>query len=202
MFLVGLTGGIGSGKSQAASIFEEFGVPITDTDAIAHRLTSPRHPILHDIIKEFGEQYLTPDQALDRPALRQKIFSDSDARRRLEAILHPAIYEVVLQSIQQHKHAPYQIIVVPLLFESDRYRHLVDRALLIDCDENLQIERTTARSQLSPPEVEAIIDAQMPRMERLKRADDIIVNDGSIDELRQKVEKMHKNYMQACIVTE
>lgn len=202
MYLVGLTGGIGCGKSEAARIFADLGIPVTDTDTIAHALTACGQPVLQTIIAEFGDHYLKPDQSLDRAALRKKVFADRDARQRLEAILHPAIYDAALQSVKQHANAPYQVIAVPLLFESERYRKLVNRTLLIDCDERLQISRTVARSGLSPEEVEAIMQAQMPRAERLRQADDIIVNDGSIDELRQKISQIHENYMQACIVSE
>lgn len=202
MYLVGLTGGIGCGKSEAARIFADLGIPVTDTDAIAHALTASGQPVLQTIIAEFGDHYLKPDQSLDRAALRKKVFADRGARQRLEEILHPAIYDAALQSVKQHANAPYQVIAVPLLLESERYRKLVNRTLLIDCDERLQISRTVARSGLSPEEVEAIMQAQMPRVERLRQADDIIVNDGSIDELRQKISQIHENYMQACIVSE
>lgn len=202
MFLVGLTGGIGSGKSEAARVFRELGVPVIDTDAIAHELTASGHPVLKKIIAQFGNTYMLADQSLDRAALRKKVFADKEARQQLESILHPAIYDAVLQAIQQHSEAPYQVIAVPLLFESERYQKLVNRTLLIDCDENLQISRTTARSGLNPAEVEAIMRAQMPRAERLRKADDIISNNGNLTNLRQKVEDIHKNYMQACIVNE
>lgn len=202
MYLVGLTGGIGSGKSEAARIFKELGVPVIDTDAIAFELTASGQPILKEIITHFGDVYLRPDQTLDRAALRKKVFTDKAARLKLETILHPAIYEVVQQSIKKNAGAPYQVIAVPLLFETERYQKLVQRSLLIDCDEALQISRTTARSGLSPAEVEAIMLAQMPRTERIHRADDIISNNEDLTKLRHKIEAIHKNYMQTCIVSE
>lgn len=202
MYLVGLTGGIGSGKSEAARIFKELGVPVIDTDAIAFELTASGQPILKEIITHFGDVYLRPDQTLDRAALRKKVFTDKAARLKLETILHPAIYEVVQQSIKKNAGAPYQVIAVPLLFETERYQKLVQRSLLIDCDEALQISRTTARSGLSPAEVEAIMLAQMPRTERIHRADDIISNNDDLTKLRHKIEAIHKNYMQTCIVSE
>lgn len=202
MYLVGLTGGIGSGKSEAARIFKELGVPVIDTDAIAFELTASGQPILKEIITHFGDVYLRPDQTLDRTALRKKVFTDKAARLKLETILHPAIYEVVQQSIKKNAGAPYQVIAVPLLFETERYQKLVQRSLLIDCDEALQISRTTARSGLSPAEVEAIMLAQMPRTERIHRADDIISNNEDLTKLRHKIEAIHKNYMQTCIVSE
>lgn len=202
MYLVGLTGGIGSGKSEAARIFKELGVPVIDTDAIAFELTASGQPILKEIITHFGDVYLRPDQTLDRAALRKKVFTDKAARLKLETILHPAIYEVVQQNIKKNAEAPYQVIAVPLLFETERYQKLVQRSLLIDCDEALQISRTTARSGLSPAEVEAIMLAQMPRTERIHRADDIISNNDDLTKLRHKIEAIHKNYMQTCIVSE
>ncbi len=202
MYLVGLTGGIGSGKSEAARIFKELGAPVIDTDAIAFELTASGQPILKEIITHFGDVYLRPDQTLDRTALRKKVFTDKAARLKLETILHPAIYEVVQQSIKKNAGAPYQVIAVPLLFETERYQKLVQRSLLIDCDEALQISRTTARSGLSPAEVEAIMLAQMPRTERIHRADDIISNNDDLTKLRHKIEAIHKNYMQTCIVSE
>lgn len=202
MYLVGLTGGIGSGKSLAAQMFEALGVPVIDTDAISHALTARGQPVLRAIIAEFGQHYLQPDQSLDRAKLRQTVFADAAARKRLEAILHPAIYDAALQAVGQHAGAPYAVIVVPLLFESARYLELVDRTLLIDCAEDIQVERTVARNGLSPEEVRDIMRAQLSRTERRRRADDIIVNNGSIDELRQKIAEIHKKYMQACIVSE
>jgi dephospho-CoA kinase len=202
MFLVGLTGGIASGKSEAAHIFRDLGVPVIDTDEIAHELTASGHPVLKKIIAQFGDAYLLADHSLDRAALRKKIFSDKEARHQLESILHPAIYDAVLQAIEQHSNSPYLVIAVPLLFESERYQKLVSRTLLIDCDEHLQISRATARNGLSSAEIEAIMHAQMPRAERLSKANDIISNNESLTNLRQKVEGIHKSYMQACIVNE
>jgi dephospho-CoA kinase len=198
MLLVGLTGGIGSGKSEAARIFTGLGVPVIDTDAIAHLLTASGQPLVQNIINLFGDEFLNPDGSLNRAALREKIFADENARRQLEAILHPAIYDEVLQAIDRHPEAPYQIIAVPLLFESDRYQKLIQRSLLIDCDETLQIRRTTARSGLPASAVEAIMHAQMPRVERIKRADDIITNDQGLPELQKKIEELHQIYLHTC----
>lgn len=202
MYLVGLTGGIGSGKSEAARIFIELGVPVVDTDAIAHELTSAGHPVLKKIIEQFGNTYLNADQTLDRAALREKVFADRNARQQLEAILHPAIYEKVQRALQENTSAPYQVIAIPLLFEGEHYLKLINRSLVIDCSEELQIRRATARSGLAPSAVEAIMQAQMSRNERIKRADDVVSNNGTLSELRQKIEEIHKNYMQACIVTD
>jgi dephospho-CoA kinase len=198
MFLVGLTGGIGSGKSEAARIFAGLGVPVIDTDAIAHALTATGQPLVQNLIACFGTEFLNPDGSLNRAALREKIFADENARRQLEAILHPAIYDEVLQAIDRHPEAPYQIIAVPLLFESDRYQKLIQRSLLIDCEEALQIKRTSARSGLPVATIEAIMHAQMPRAERIKRAQDIITNNQGLIELQKKVEALHQTYLQPC----
>jgi dephospho-CoA kinase len=141
MYLVGLTGGIGSGKTETTRKFSALGVPVIDTDVIAHQLTSVGHPVLKKIIAEFGDAYLLADGSLNRAAMRKKVFKDASARAKLEAILHPAIYNGVLAALEEHPRAPYQIIAVPLLFEGNRYQKLVNRTLLVDCDEILQIER-------------------------------------------------------------
>lgn len=201
MYLVGLTGGIASGKSEVTRKFSELGVPVIDTDVIAHQLTSAGHPVLKQIIASFGDNYLLADGGFNRAAMREKVFQDSAARLKLEAILHPAIYESVLESLQDNAQAPYQVIAVPLLFESKRYQELMNRTLLVDCDESLQISRATRRG-LQPDAVKAIMRAQMTRSERLKLADDVILNNGSLEELHQKVEGIHKNYMQTCIVSD
>jgi dephospho-CoA kinase len=201
MYLVGLTGGIASGKSEATRKFSKLGVPVIDTDVIAHQLTSAGQPVLKQIIATFGTEYLLADGSFNRAAMREKVFQDPAARLQLEAILHPAIYEHVLQLVQANAKTPYQIIAVPLLFEGERYQQLVNRTLLIECDESLQISRAASRG-LDKDVVEAIMRAQMPRNERLKLTDDVIVNNGSIEELHQKVEDIHKNYMQACIVSD
>lgn len=200
MYLVGLTGGIGSGKSEAARMFAALGVPVVDTDAIARDLTAPGSAALERITRHFGDSLLRPDRTLDRAALRERVFADDAARKELEAILHPLIHAAALKALERHPDAPYQLIVVPLLFESPRYLALVDRTLLVDCAESLQISRAAARSQLSPDAVRAIMRAQLPRAERARRADDIIHNDGSLDELQSQVERLHRQYLQACIV--
>lgn len=201
MYLVGLTGGIASGKSEATRKFSQLGVPVIDTDVIAHQLTSTGHPVLKKIIAEFGDAYLLTDGSLNRAAMREKVFNDSTARAKLEDILHPAIYDSVLSALKEHPKAPYQIIAVPLLFESNRYQKLVHRTLVIDCDESMQIERAVARG-LTPTAVKAIMAAQLSRNQRTKLADDVIVNNGSLAELHQKIEDIHKNYMQTCIVSD
>jgi dephospho-CoA kinase len=202
MFVVGLTGGIGSGKSKAAQMFAALGVPVVDVDAISHQLTSFGSPILKEIINVFGKSYLLADGSLDRAALREKIFADSVARHQLEAILHPAIHKQALQQLSKNTGAAYQIIVIPLLFEGSRYQNIINRTLVIDCDESLQIARAIKRSRLSEQAVVAIMRAQVSRKIRLALADDVIENNGSLPELSKKIAGIHKKYMQTCIVSE
>ena len=206
MFVIGLTGGIGSGKSEAAKIFADLGVPVTDVDVISHALTAANQPLLADIAANFGEQYITPEGALNRGAMRKLVFNDAAARDQLNAILHPAIYQqavLQLQANQTHinKSTPYQILVIPLLFESPRYAPHIDRILLIDCDEATQIARVQLRSNLTEAEIKKIISAQTPRDKQLKLANDVIENGGNVAELREKILLIHQKYLNTCMVS-
>ena len=198
MWIVGITGGIGSGKSEAAKAFAALGVPIVDLDGISHALTKPGQSTLAEITQVFGQEILNEKGELDRTALRQKIFSNEQAKIQLEAIMHPAIYKQVLQQLEQNKSAPYQILDIPLLFESDRYLKLIHRSLVIDCDPTTQIDRASKRSGLSETEVKKIIDAQMPREQRNQLADDVLTNNGSLEQLREKVAQLHEKYINTC----
>ena len=191
--VVGLTGGIGSGKSAVAGMFAELDIKVVDTDDISRRLTGPGGDAMGPLASAFGAEYLTADGALDRCAMRKRAFSDPLARMKLEGILHPMIMVHSLRELQQAQ-GPYAMLVVPLLFESERYLALVARSLLVDCGEALQIERVTRRSGLTVAEVRAIMAAQLSRGERLARADDIIENNGSLDDLRLQVEAKHRYY--------
>lgn len=202
MFVVGLTGGIGCGKSEAARCFAKLGVPIVDVDVIARQLTAAGQETLREIIEAFGQEYLLPDGNLNRAALREKVFDDMAARKDLESIMHPAIHAQALKELDQNSAAPYQILAISLLFENQRYKDNVTRSLVIDCDESLQIERTMKRCDISEQTVRGIMAAQVSRATRIKMADDLIENEGSLDELHQKVTEIHKKYMQACIVSE
>lgn len=201
MFIVALTGGIGSGKSTAAHIFAELGVPIIDVDVISHQLTAANQHFVKEIEKIFGNQYITPEGALNRDAMRKLVFNDDAARAKLNAILHPAIYDEAVKALTFTKNAPYQILAIPLLFESPHYKKLINRILLIDCDENIQIERVKTRSQLSESEIIKIIRTQTPQNERLKLADDVIQNDGNVEELRKKILEIHQKYINTCILS-
>lgn len=193
MFTVGLTGGIGSGKSTVARCFADHGVPVIDTDAIAHDLTAPGGAALAQISTAFGTGMVRGDGTLDRDALRRCVFSDPAARRRLEAILHPPIRQAVGEALARLQ-ATYAIVVVPLLVETGGYQDLLDRVLVVDCPEDLQIARVMARNGLALDEVKAILAAQAQRAERLARADDVILNTVSPDELRAEVEALHRRY--------
>lgn len=195
MLVVGLTGGIGSGKSVVAKLFAQLGAAITDTDTIAHQLTAPNQPALAEISAAFGTDVLLPDGTLDRANLRQQVFGNSQAKETLEAILHPRIREAVASELIQPTDAPYRILVVPLLFEAEGYSTLIQRSLVVDCPTSLQIERAMARSRLKEAEVRAIINAQISRNDRINRADDIITNDSSLEKLAEKVSEIHKKYI-------
>ena len=206
MFIVGLTGGIGSGKSEAAKIFAELGVPVTDVDVISHQITGANQPLIKAIEANFGCAYITPEGALNRAAMRKLVFNDDSARNKLNAILHPAIYDEALLQLQTNqtnlnKSTPYQILAIPLLLESPRYSPHINRILLIDCDEATQIARVKLRSQLPESEILQIINAQTPRKKLLSLANDIIENNENVTELRKKVIEIHQKYLNTCIVS-
>jgi dephospho-CoA kinase len=194
MFTVGLTGGIGSGKSTVADCFAAHGVPVIDTDVIARDLTAPGGAALEAIRAVFGEAFIQADGTLDRAALRRRVFADGAARRQLEAILHPRIRQLVGQMLATLT-APYALIVIPLLVETGGYRDVLSRVLVVDCPEDVQIARVTARSGLSRDEIKAILAAQAGRAERLAVADDIIVNAASLEALRGEVAALHQRYL-------
>lgn len=194
MFTVGLTGGIGSGKSTVADRFAAHGVPVIDTDVIARELTAPGGAALEAVRAAFGDSVMQAEGALDRAALRRRVFADAAARRQLEAILHPLIRDRVDRARAQAK-APYVLIVIPLLVETGGYRDLLDRVLVVDCPEALQIARVMARSGLERGEVEAILAAQAGRAERLSEADDVIENAGSPASLDAQVMAMHQRFL-------
>lgn len=193
-FIVGLTGGIGSGKSTVADLFVAKGAALVDTDAIAHELTGPGGQAMSVLVGEFGAGIARPDGGLDRAAMRQRVFADVTARARLEGILHPMIRELATTRCQAAA-APYVILAVPLLVESGSYRERCDRVAVVDCPVSLQLERVMKRSGLSESEVEAIIAAQASREQRLAVADDVVSNAGDFAALQTQVAHLHHKYL-------
>ncbi|VAX11988.1 Dephospho-CoA kinase [hydrothermal vent metagenome] len=191
---IGLTGGIGSGKTQVSDHFAKLGAQVIDTDVIARELVVPTQPALTEIATAFGQDILTPQGRLDRGALRRLIFDQSDKRRQLENILHPRIRTEVRNRLHQLG-SPWCIIVIPLLQESAQ-QDLVQRILLVDAPTELQLSRTMLRDNVAADEVMKIIASQASRQSRLKLADDVIVNEGSLEQLWQQVEQMYQFYNQ------
>jgi dephospho-CoA kinase len=194
---IGLTGGIGSGKSTVAGIFERFGVPVIDTDAIAHELVKPGQPALKRLVAEFGESILDARGALNRRQLAKRIFQNPEERHRLVGILHPLIREEVGRRLEALD-APYCLIAVPLLIEA-RFTDLVDRVLVIDADESEQIRRIRLRSNLPEDEIRNILAAQADRRTRLDAADDVIRNDRDIGYLETEVARLHSKYLSLAL---
>lgn len=194
MLVVGLTGGIGSGKSTVSGFFSILDVPVIDTDVIAHQLVAPGQPALNQIADAFGPQLLDPSGQLDRKQLRALVFADEEKRQQLENILHPLIKAEVQRQIAQLNH-PYCVVVVPLLVEK-QWHHVVDRILVVDVPAELQRSRTQQRDALSDAQITAIIASQATREERLAAADDVIYNDDSLENVRAKVQALHLKYLE------
>lgn len=192
MLVVGLTGGIGSGKSLVADAFAELGVDVTDTDRLAHALTAPGEPGHSAVLAAFGTSFRRPDGTLDRTRLRELVFTDSDARARLEAVLHPLIREAAAKEMD-HWTSPYGILVVPLLLEREGATR-ADRVLVVDCPEDVQVQRVAKRSALSEAEVRSIMAAQLPRAARLARADDVLDNAGPVSAIAPQVAVLDRRY--------
>jgi dephospho-CoA kinase len=193
-YCVGVTGGIGSGKSRAAALFGELGAGVVDTDDISHEITAAGGSAMPAIAAAFGATVAAADGSLDRAVMRRLVFENPAARKQLEAILHPRIRELARSRVLDSS-APYVLLVVPLLLETGGYRDLVRRILVVDCDESLQVSRAMQRSNLTAEAVRAIMAAQLPRQQRLAGADDVIRNDGGIAELRERVAKLHQHYL-------
>lgn len=199
-FAVGLTGGIGSGKSAAAEEFARLGAAVVDTDAIAHELTQTGGAAIAELRRQFGEAYIDASGAMDRGRMRAQVFSDPVAKARLEGLLHPMIRAESERRIAAAR-APYVVHVVPLLLESPDYRRRVQRVLVVDCPEPLQVERVRRRSALAEDEIRRIIAAQAPRAVRLAAADDVIDNSGSLDALHKQVRALHGRYLELARAT-
>ncbi|RKT25121.1 dephospho-CoA kinase [Paraburkholderia sp. RAU2J] len=195
MFVVGLTGGIGSGKSTVADLFAAHGVSLVDTDLIAHRITAPHGIAMPPIAAEFGPAFVAADGSLERARMRELVFSDEGARKRLEAITHPLIRAETKRE-QREAQGPYVIVVVPLLVESGSWQHRVNRVLTVDCSVETQIARVMSRNGFSRDQVLAIIARQATREARLAAADDVIDNDNApLSTLKAQVEKQHRAYL-------
>jgi dephospho-CoA kinase len=204
MYVVALTGGIGSGKSEASKQFANLGIPVVDTDVIAHELTTAGSPVLKEISRIFGASFFNADGTLDRAKLRAHIFNNANERVKLEQLLHPAIYQRALDTLQENEqqlHPPYQLLVVPLLFENQRYQSISNKTLVIDCNEALQVSRAMTRSQLTADEVKKLMLAQTSRENRCNLADEIIDNSGTVGELSEKINDFHKKLINTCIVS-
>ena len=195
MFTVGLTGGIGSGKSTVADLFAAHGVPLVDTDLIAHRITAPHGIAMPQIAAEFGDAFVAADGSLDRARMRTLVFSDDGARKRLEGITHPLI-RAETEREQREAQGPYVIVVVPLLVESGSWKTRVNRVLTVDCSVETQISRVMSRNGFSREQVLAIIARQATREARLAAADDVIDNDNApLDVLKTHVDAQHRVYL-------
>ena len=193
-FCVGLTGGIGSGKSAASGMFAELGAGVVDTDEISRALTAPGGAAIAPIKESFGTEYITPDGGLERARMRKLVFGDVNAKVKLEGILHPRIRDRMRADVAAARQ-PYVIAVIPLLFETGAYLDLLQRVLVVDCEQSEQVRRASARSGLSAEEVRAIMATQLPRADRLKRADDVLRNDGDLAALRRQVARFHAQYL-------
>lgn len=193
-FRVGLTGGIASGKSTVARLFNALGIPIIDADEISRDVVAPGQPLLSQIAERFGADILTPEGSLNRSIVRQQIFADEKARADLEALTHPAILAEMERQANEAE-GPYVILAIPLLVEKNLAK-TVDRVLVVDCDEGLQIRRLQARDGATLEQAKDILKAQAPRAQRLQAADDVIFNAGSLHTLRDQVELLHLRYLE------
>ena len=195
MFIIGLTGGIGSGKSAAAKILKELGLKVIDLDQITHKLMRPGELGYIEIKKQFGEKYIDTKGAIDRKLLREEIFSSFDLKKRIESILHPIIFEECNKQLNILKHEKYIVLVIPLLFETKNYISLIDESLLIDCDLETQIERVIKRDNVSKALANRIIKNQMNRQEKQSLADKVILNDGNINHLKTQLNIYYKKLL-------
>lgn len=193
LFSVGLTGGIGSGKTTVANMFAARGAAVIDTDLIAHQLCAPGGAAIKDIRAQFGASFITPEGAMDRARMRELVFADPAEKKRLESILHPLIRTETERAAQQAQ-GIYTIFVVPLLIESGDWARRVSRVLVVDCPESLQIERVMARNGLAETQVRAIMLQQASRADRLAAADDVITNAGDAATLAPQVDRLHNVY--------
>ena len=193
MYIVGLTGGIGSGKSEAAKVFTELSVPLIDLDDIAHKITEKKQLGYLGIKKKFGEKYFDKNKELLRKDLQKDLFNSNKTKKEIESILHPIIFDECKKQIKKYVFEEYIVIVIPLLYETKNYLKLIDETLLIDCNKKIQIKRVISRDQLDKKIIELIIQSQLSRDKKIKKADKIINNDLTIDILKNNIVRYHKN---------
>lgn len=193
MLKIGLTGGIGCGKTTAANLFIELGIPVLDADLIAHTLVNKGQLALNQIEKIFGSTIINEDGSLNRKKLGEIVFSNPHKKKQLESILHPLVYEELQRQLESLD-APYAILCIPLLLET-KMQHIVDRVLVIDCPVEVQFERVKRRDQLTDERIFSVINAQTSRQQRLSLADDIIKNSGSTSKLAEQIKKLHNLYI-------
>jgi len=193
MHIVGLTGGIGSGKSMAALFFKELNVPVIDLDDIAKEITTKNNEGYNEIVKKFGVRYLNDKKEINRYLIKAEIFNSPKLKKEFEQLIHPLIYTACLNQIDNFHTQTYLILIVPLLFETKTYLGLIQESLLIDCKISTQKERVCSRDKLDSKLIDKIIASQLERSERQEKADNIITNDGSVDELKQKIKIFHDN---------
>lgn len=194
MLKIGLTGGIGSGKSSATEFFEKLGTPVIDADVIAHQLTLPGTDTLLEISSQLGHQFITAQGELNRKKVAQFVFDHPDKKAVLENILHPRVRQSIIHELQKFALSPYVILAVPLLLETD-FTELVDRILVIDAPEEIRIKRVISRDGRSANDIKAIISHQIDRKTRMEKADDVLDNSGAFDELQSLVEQLHNQYL-------
>ncbi|CAM8303493.1 dephospho-CoA kinase [Candidatus Methylopumilus planktonicus] len=200
MFIIGMTGGIGSGKSEALKIFKSLSIKVIDLDNISKEITETSHQAIQEIKLVFGDAIFDKDNQLDRKKLKEIIFSDKNKKINLEKILHPKIYEEVKKRLNALSHESYVVIDIPLLFETNQYTSLISRSLVIDCKENDQIERVKKRDGIGISVIQSIIDQQINRSSRIEKADDVVINDGSIENLEESIKSLHKKYLNLVAV--
>ena len=195
-----MTGGIGSGKSEALKIFKSLSIKVIDLDNISKEITETSHQAIQEIKLVFGDAIFDKDNQLDRKKLKKIIFSDKNKKINLEKILHPKIYEEVKKRLNALSHESYVVIDIPLLFETNQYTSLISRSLVIDCKENDQIERVKKRDGIDISVIQSIIDQQINRSSRIEKADDVVINDGSIEKLEESIKSLHKKYLNLVAV--
>lgn len=200
MLIIGMTGGIGSGKSEASKIFASLNIEVIDLDKISKEITEKNHEAIEEIKTLFGQSLFNKENELDRKKLRDMIFSDKNLKIKLENILHPKILAEVKKKLSIFSDEPYVVIDIPLLFETNQYVPLISRTLVIDCELSNQIERARKRDGMEIAMVQSIISQQVDRNTRIQRGDDVILNDGSIESLEDSIKKLHEKYLNLVAV--